>query len=276
MELTCKKPAFAAACVMLGVTLCGDPALALHSGLTDARRETAFSPDFLRDYQSAQNEVRASQSAEPMLRLLKKYARSEEQAELELSIGIIYGQRPGSVDPAKAVIHFSHALQYGLPEKTSIEILLWRGSAFEQLEKPERALMDYLRGLLACSYHDLSGAAKDIERPKVGFDIRSDDPAQRERARDYRVYRDRFELRRFLIDQRFYFVEGVRRIRSRLGFTDNQLRALLEELTPDASRYDVIVNLVNARPFRQDAEQPHPPEPAGGPASNKEPSPPAR
>jgi hypothetical protein len=276
MELTCKIPAFVAACVMLCVTLCGDPALALHSGLTDARRETVFSRDFLNDYQSAQNEVRASQSAEPMLRLLEKYARSEEQAELELSIGIIYGQRPGLVDPAKAVIHFSNALQYELPEKTSIEILLWRGSAFEQLEKLERALMDYLRGLLACSYHDLSGESKDIKRPKVDFDIRSDDPTQRERARDYRSYWDRFELRRFLIDKRFYFVEGVKRIRSRLSFTDNQLRTLLEELTPDTSRYDLIVNLINTRPSRQDAEQSHPPEPAGGPASNKEPSPPAR
>lgn len=238
----------AVACAVVWGALCL-PAFAVHSRLTDARGETVFSQDFLQDYQAAEREVLVSHSAEPMLALLKKYTGANEQAELELTLGITYGQRTGVVDPAKAVLHFSNALRYELPERTYIEILMWRGNALEMLEKRELALRDYLRGLLACSYHDLSEAG-DLKPPSVDLDIHSDDPVQRDRQRDYRVYRNTLELRRLLSLWRFHFVEAVRRIRTRVSFTDDQLRSCLEELTPDTSRYELIVNLVNAPPSR--------------------------
>ena len=92
--------------VFYAVVLHFSPALALHSGLS------GFSSDFLRDYDSAQKTVDQSKSAEPLLVLLEKYTSAMERAELELSIGLAYGQRTGVVDPAKAVAHFTAALQY--------------------------------------------------------------------------------------------------------------------------------------------------------------------
>ena len=80
------------------------------------------------------------------LNRLTKYQRPEEQAELQLSIGLVYNQRTGIVDPARAVIHLSHALKYNLPERTYIATCTWRGSSYEQLKKYPEALRDYIRG----------------------------------------------------------------------------------------------------------------------------------
>ena len=44
-------------------------------------------------YDSAQEKVDQSKSAEPLLVLLKKYTNATERAELELSIGLAYGIR---------------------------------------------------------------------------------------------------------------------------------------------------------------------------------------
>ena len=112
-----------AAVLFYAVALHASSALATHSGLS------SFSSDFLRDYESAQKSVDESKSAEPLLSLLERYINATEKAELEVSIGLAYGQRTGVVDPAKAVAHFTAALQYALPEKTYIEILMWRGNS---------------------------------------------------------------------------------------------------------------------------------------------------
>lgn len=119
----------AAMIVFYAVALHFSSALGTHSGLS------GFSPDFLRDYNAAQQSVDESKSAEPLLALLAKYTNATEMAELELSIGLLYGQRTDLVDPAKAVGHFTAALRYELPERTYIEILMWRGNSQEQLKQ---------------------------------------------------------------------------------------------------------------------------------------------
>jgi len=237
---------------LLYVILYGSSAFAFYSGFTDAKGDTVFSQEFIRDYESAQKAVDKSQSAEPFLKLLKKYKQPEQVAELELSIGLIYNQRTGLVDPAKAVIHFSNALKYKLPEKTYIKILMWQGNSLEQLKKYNKALKNYLRGLLACSYHDLSGGWPEISPPKVFLGIGSDDPEDIQRARDYRMYRKRIDFQRFLIMQRYYFIEAVRRIQSHLTISDDQMLKILEELSPDTSRFASIMKLLkseNKRPW---------------------------
>ena len=218
----------------------------MHSGFIGADGETVFSPEFLRDYESAMRAVDESHSGEPLLQLLTKYKQAEEVAELEVSLGVIYGQKTGLVDPAKAIAHFSNALRYNLPERTRLGVLLWRGNALEQLKKHDAAVKDYLRGLLACSYHDLSGGWPETKRPNTSFDIRSDDDEDIQRARDYRMYQQRSDLQRYLLMQRSFFAEAVKRIRLRSSRGDKQLQEVLEELSPDTSRYALIMNLLKA------------------------------
>lgn len=237
--------------VLLCITFCVSPAFAQHSGLTGASGECIFSQDFIRDYESAQKMVDKSRNAEPLLKLLKKYRKTEEQAELQLSLGLVYNQRTGVVDPSKAVTHLSNALKYRLPEKTYVQIFMLRGNSLETLKKHDEALKDYLRGLLACSYHALSGGWPEIS-PKVFLRMGSDDPKDIQRAWDYRMYRERIDFQRFLIMQRHYFIEAVKRIQSHSTVDDDKLLKFLEELSPDISRFASIMKLLkseNKRPW---------------------------
>jgi hypothetical protein len=231
---------------LAAVILPVSPALALHSGLT------GFSQDFLRDYESAQKAVDQNKSAQPLLALLQKYTNELEQAELQVSIGLVYNQRTGVVNPAHAVAHFTTALQYRLPEKTQIEILMWRGNSQEQLKQTTNSLNDYLRGLLACSYHDLSGGWPEIKPPKLPISINSPDPENTERARDYNAYRDRLDFQHFLLTQRYYLTDAVKRLTRQTPDSRAQILEMLGNLTPDNSRFGVILDWLkseNPRPW---------------------------
>src|SRR5262249_18267121 len=94
------------------------PLLAFEAGFLNAAGETVFSPEFMRDYQSAEAEVHAKQSAEPFVQLLAKSKRADEKAELEVTLGVIYVQRTELVNPTKAVEHFTKALGYRLSDET--------------------------------------------------------------------------------------------------------------------------------------------------------------
>ena len=88
---------------------------------------------------------------------LKNSTNSVEKAQLEEALGQLYSYRTGLVDYPKALVHLTVALRYELPEQTYIELLMLRGNCEEFLGNKAGALRDYLRGLLACSYHELSG-----------------------------------------------------------------------------------------------------------------------
>lgn len=72
---------------LLCLALTSGPATATYSGLTNAEGESPFSPEFLRDYESATSTVNERKSAEPFLKLLHKYKLPHEVAELELTLG---------------------------------------------------------------------------------------------------------------------------------------------------------------------------------------------
>lgn len=223
------------------------PAFGLHARLVNAKGESVFSKEFINDYESAERELDTKRSAEPFIKLLKKYSKPDELAELELTIGLLYNQRYGVVDPAKAVVHLTNALKYDLPEQVYIEILMWRGNSLEQLQKNDKALRDYLRGLLACSYHDLSGEWPEFREPKVPISKSdSDDPEGAQREKDFQIYRKTIDFQRFLIMQRYYFVEAVRRLRSISAISNDQVLKNLSELSPDTGRFDSIIKLLNA------------------------------
>ncbi len=233
-------------------TSTGLPAQAIHSRITDAAGETVFSPEFLQGYEAAIKAAEQSKSAEQVEQLLTKYKQPNEIAELELTLGILYGQRTGLVDPEKAIEHFNRALQYEFPEQTYLEIIMWRGNAHEQLKNHREALQDYLRGLLACSYQELSGGWPLDARPRLDYDIRSADAQDVQRAMDYRRYLQRITAQRFLLMQRYYLIDAVKRMQNELEANDQELRTILEELSSDTSRYGLILEMVhseNKRPW---------------------------
>jgi hypothetical protein len=224
----------------------GLPAFPQFSGLS------GFSEAFLRDYKSAQDMVNQTKSAEPLIALQRRYTNETEQAELEVSIGLTYGQRTGVVDPCKAVFYFTAALGHDLPEKTCIEILMWRGNSQEQLKKPNEALTDYLRGLLACSYYDLTGGWPEINPPKIPIFLNSPDPENAQRNRDYLQYRQRIDFQRFLLQQRYFFIDAVKRVKPEAANNDSEIPKMLETLSPDSSRYGMITGWLkseNRRPW---------------------------
>jgi hypothetical protein len=217
--------------------LLASPASAQFSGLS------GFSDGFIRDYKSAEQMVDQTKSAEPLIALQQRYTSPAEQAELEVSIGLAYNQRTGVVNPSKAVAHLTLALGYDLPEKTYIQIMMWRGSSEEQLKNSNEALMDYLRGLLACSYYDLSGGWPEIQSPKVPLFIpspfESPDPENEQRNRDYNLYRKHLDFQQFLLTDRYLLIDAGERVRERKS--DDQIVEMLQTLTPDSSKFGTII-----------------------------------
>lgn len=240
------------AAVLVGTGLFVPSAFALHSGLVGADGERLFSEDFVQDYESARKSVETLLSAEPLLALRAKYLKPEEPAELELAIGLVYNQRTGVVDPAKAVAHLTRALDYQLPERTCIKIWMWRGGSFEQLKKYPEALDDYLRALLACSYRDLTGGWPELLGPTVPLSRDPADPDGPQRIKDYQRYRDAIDLKCFLLMQRYYLIDGVKRVRAQASIDDPALLKAIQRLSPDTSRPAIISTLIqseNKRPW---------------------------
>ena len=240
------------AAVLVGTVLCFSTASALHSGFVGANGECIFTKDFIQDYESAQTSVNTLKSAEPLLALMTKYRKPAEQAELELSIGLVYNQCAGVVDPAKAVTHLSRALEFNLPERTYIEICMWRGGSHEQLKNYPEALRDYVRGLLACSYRDLAGGWPEVLPSTVPIYVKSDDPEDPHRVKDYQRYRNAVDLKQLLLMQRYCLIEAVKRVQAGGAIADKALEKAVKELTPDTSRYEIITGLMkseNKRPW---------------------------
>jgi hypothetical protein len=224
---------FSRRAILTLVMLISSPALAQFPGLPGCSQE------FYRDVMSAEAMVNQSKSIEPLIVLQQRYTNLPEQTSLEISIGLDYNQRTGVVNPSNAVVHFTAALKNDLPEQTFIEILTWRGGSQEQLKNTNEALEDYLRGLLACSYYDLSDGWPEIQQPKVLIYINSSDPKNSQRARDYNLYRKHVDLQRFLLMHRYYFIDSAKRVRQ--GKSDPDIRDILQTISPDSSGNEKIV-----------------------------------
>lgn len=239
--------------VISPLIVAGVIALSASSGLGMHSRLPGFSAAFVCDYNSAQQEVERTKSAEPLVALLTTYTNEIETAELDVSIGMLYNQRTGLVDPAKAIEHFTKALGHTLPDETYIEIILLRGNSREQLKQTTEAMQDYLRGLLACSYYDLSGEWPVIQSaPEGTYLSREPDPANDERLRDYHRYRKSVEFKQFLLMQRYYLIDAVKRVANNRPADGSNNAESLGKLTPDASRAAVISDWLqseNKRPW---------------------------
>lgn len=232
--------------VLCGTTFYPRSIYALYSGLT------GFSQAFLHDYEAAGKMADSSKSAEPFFDLLTKYTSDAEKAELETTTGLIYNQRTGVVDPAKAITHFTIALGYQLPEKNYIQVVVWRSGSEEQLKMNDEALKDCLRVLLACSYHDLSGGWPEIKSGKETIYINSPDPTNEARRRDYARYRQTTDQQQFILSMRYYMIEAMKRLGKDRSWDQAWVVETLETLSPDASRYEIIkgwLDSENKRPW---------------------------
>jgi hypothetical protein len=244
------QPGLVAALTM-GFALVCSPLFALHARLTDPSGNTVFSEAFLKDYQRAGEAVNEARSVQPLLDLLAIYKTPNEAAELEVTIGMIYSQRTGLTDPAKAVEHLTIALGYRLPKETCLELLLWRAGSLEQLGQADRARRDHLRGLVACVDYSLPDEWPEIEPPESPVSLatgRSDvaDAEEVERLRDYQRYIATVKEQQFLLRHQFYFLEGIKRIGAKSPIDEGSLQKLIKELTPDKTKRAAIRQLLRA------------------------------
>jgi hypothetical protein len=165
-----------------------------------------------------------------------------EVAELEVLLGFLYNQRTGLLDPAQSVIHLSKALDHDLPERTRLQALMWRSGSLEQLKRYDAALKDLLRYLLICSYHDLSGGYPSIKAPNVLIysGSNSNNPENLERLQDYHRYREEIAFQSDMLWGRYSAIEGIRRLEKYTATTNEQTGKVLEQLSPDTSRQNII------------------------------------
>lgn len=231
--------------ILASVVLVSLPTLGQFPGLPGCSQE------FYRDVMAAERMVNEEKSVDPILALQKRYTNELEQVSLEISIGLDYNQRTGVVNPTNAVVHFNAALNYdNLPEQTRLEILMWRGGSLEQMGKVDEAMKDYLRGLVECSYHDLSGGWPSILPPKVAIYMNSPDPENPQRVRDYNRYRRHVDFTQFLLRQRYYLIDAVKRVRQDKG--DVAVLDAMKAISPDSARNEKIIALLkteNKRPW---------------------------
>ena len=220
--------------IMASVLLVSRPALAQFPGLPGCSQE------FYRDVMAAERKVNEEISVEPVLALQKRYTNELEQVSLEISIGLDYNQRTGVVNPTNAVVHFTAALNYdNLPEQTRMEILLWRGNSLEEMGKSDEALKDYLRGLLECSYYGLSGGWPEILQPKAAIYMNSPDPENPLKAGDYNRYRKHVDFTQFLLRQRYFLIDAVKRLQR--GKSNDDILDILKGISPDSGRNQKII-----------------------------------
>lgn len=182
--------------------------------LTDPSGETVHSPEFIADYNAASEAAGQGQSIKPMADLLGKYTGTNERAELQYSLGLLYGQRTGVVDYPKSITHFTEALGFKLPHAKRIDAYMLRGNAYENDDQDQRALEDYLRGLLDCSEHDLSGPWPSDAPAPLAWNHHSKDPVEIQKGRDYIAQRDRNRRIQHLMRQKHYFIDAIKRVRA--------------------------------------------------------------
>jgi hypothetical protein len=70
--------------------------------------------------------------------------------------------------------------------------------------------------------------------------MNSDDPENPQRVKDYQRYRYAVDLKQFLLRQRYYLIEAVKRAQADGAIADQTVEKAVKELTPDTSRYQII------------------------------------
>lgn len=230
--------------VVVTAVLNSNPLCAMHAEFRDASGNFAYSERFLRDYAAATSEIAEAGSANPLHELLEHYDQPNEQAEIQLTLGVIYAQRTGLVSPEKAIRHLSLALDFQLPDRAHVDALLWRAGSFEQLRKRDEAVRDHLRGLVACLKFAPHDARPELLPPKIEFSINPQDDEERQIKADYERYRLSVMLLQHIHRQRGYFVQGIRRLTRDQADAEIRLKGMLQTITPDPKAQDRVLDWI--------------------------------
>jgi hypothetical protein len=209
--------------------------------------DNPFSGEFTTNYESALKEPVASNKFASFSNMLTKFKKPQEQAELEVTMGMGYDMwYPGS-EARKAIEHFGKALFHDLPPTVLLDVYLRRGGCKERVEGKQAALEDYLRGLAECLRYQLP--AKPPEPPQGGhyqvtYSGTGDDPwtqyyrqSNEDLGRAIRQYR--FE--QVMVERRDYLIEAAKRVS---GGDAEQIRLAVEAAVRDKSKIPQLVALL--------------------------------
>lgn len=237
--------------VVLGV-LVAPVALAFYTtGLSGEGNGVSFSKEFREAYQAARPDGSDPASIKKLTGMAAKFQSPHEQAEIALTLGVIYGQRTGLVNPKKAVPQFTKALKGDLPATVRTQVFLWRGNALEQQKRLPAALPDYIRGLMMCTQFDLShGWPKDP--PQLKEDQRAEsavDPEELKRPRsgpgrsgaDSLQQTRLIRVERRMLMHRYYLIEAVKRMAKKLELDVNDLEDEIAHIVSDSRRATQIL-----------------------------------
>ncbi len=130
-----------------------------------------FSEEFTTNYEAALKISQASGSLATFSNMLTKFNKPQEQAELEVTMGIGYNQWSGCNDDRKAIEYFGKALLHDLPPTVLLQVYLLRGDSKERVDGKQAALEDYLRGLAECLRYQLPAKPPEDLYPHVAYSI---------------------------------------------------------------------------------------------------------
>jgi hypothetical protein len=236
-------------------------ALALETDFPEIDGQSLFSSTFLIELDAA------NQAHDPLPKLeavYRKFSRPAEQAETELTIACVLCQRTGYVNPAEAIKWYDKALVRDLPATALAKQFILRGNMHERLDHHEKALADYVRGLLICLQFNLpdtwpsqDGTGKLQPPPINNADFAGERPAaerlaERERAADYRRESEMIRREQDLLGHRYYYVDAIQRVMKQKRLSEPDLRAIAEKLTNRKDRVDALLRRVrgpNPRPW---------------------------
>lgn len=211
----------------------------------------------------------ADQSTNPIPQLETLYTKLNdpaEQAETELTIARIYGQRTHFVDYPKALEWYDKALvRPGLPPTALVKQFILRGNCHEILKQPEDALADYVRGLLVCLQFNLpkqwpvlDGKGK-LPLPSLNYQNEfNGQPSPAKVQANRQIYSDYMREGRMnrqeqdLLMQKYFYVEAIKRVLEQEKWTEQNLREIAEKLTNRKDRLDELLRLArepNPRPW---------------------------
>ncbi len=209
-----------------------------------------FSEEFTTNYASALKECQASHSFASFSNMVIKFKKPQEQAELEITMGIGYCQWSGCTDDRKAIEHLGNALFYDLPPTVLLGVYLDRGGCKERLKQKRAALEDYLRGLAECLRYQLPAKPPEYLRPNVVYDVVFAEPGDDAVKEQYRQLRENQErqLRQFrfeevMIRERDILIEVAKRVSS--GDAE-QIRLAAETVVADKSKIQQVEALITA------------------------------
>lgn len=220
-------------------------AYAFAADFTGIDGKTVFSEAFIEDFSKAEKETAEQKSVKPMLALLEQYKKPTEQAQLYSTIGLLYNQRTGLVDEAKAVEYLTKALEYEFSDRAYVQLIAWRGNSLETLKRYDEALADYLQGLLVCSYYNVSDGRPEIQDPPMPIYMNSPDPRNDERVRNYRRYRHSIDLIGNLSTMQSALVEAVKRLQNNNNIDAKHVTDTLNALYPDPKKREQVLHLIN-------------------------------